>query len=157
MPDCSRGITIATVKGGRYRCYKWAAKVNGGAVRCSCPTLRDDRLDEIVVDAMEERILAPARLTTLLSSVLEISHAAEARRRSDLNHPQKAKKRIKTLALRQEREKCPVSTRSGARRSPWRTGLAPVFPVIACFTGKFAFFRPVIFSRIEISPLFTES
>ena len=96
MPDCSRGMTIATGKGGRYRYYKCAAKVNGGAARCECPTLREDRLDGIVLDAMEERILAPARLKDLLSSVLEISDTAEARRRTDLTQATKAKTRAET-------------------------------------------------------------
>ena len=100
MPGCSSGLTIATGKGGRYRYYKCAGKVNGGATRCTCPTLPEKALDDIVIDAVGQRVLQPARLKKLLSNILEVSDVADARRRADLDQARKAKTRADTALRR---------------------------------------------------------
>lgn len=100
MQRCTSGLTISTGKGGRYRYYKCASKVNGGAARCSCPTLPMKSLDDIVLRAVEDRVLAPGRLQELLSGILEISDAADARRKADLDQARKARTRCETAITR---------------------------------------------------------
>ncbi len=93
MPGCDFGLTIATGKGGRYRYYKCAGRVSGGSSRCSCPTIREETLNKLVIDAVAERVLEPDRLKKLLTHVLELSDIADARRRADLERCAKAKSR----------------------------------------------------------------
>ena len=71
MPGCSAGLTISTGRSGRYSYYKCGAKVNGGASRCGCPALPMKALDDIVLEAVEERVLEPARLQELLDAGLD--------------------------------------------------------------------------------------
>ncbi|GGI83011.1 hypothetical protein GCM10007973_19390 [Polymorphobacter multimanifer] len=96
MPGCRSGLTISTGKGGRYSYYKCASKVNGGAARCNCPTLPMKTLDDIVLRAVEDRVLDPGRLQALLSGILEISNCADARRKTDLDQARKARTRCET-------------------------------------------------------------
>lgn len=96
MPGCAAGMTISTGKGGRYNYYKCAAKVNGGAKRCTCPTLPMKALDDIVLEAVAERVLQPDRLTELLSGILDASESADTQRQEDLVQARKALTRCET-------------------------------------------------------------
>ena len=73
MPGCHHGLTITTGKGGRYSYYTCNAKANGSASRCSCKSIREEQLDELVLNELKHRILEPARLRELLVHVLEAS------------------------------------------------------------------------------------
>ena len=85
---------------GRYSYYKCASKVNGGAARCSCPTLPMKTLDDIVLRTVEDRVLEPGRLQALLSGILEISDGADAHRKTDLDQARKARTRCETATGR---------------------------------------------------------
>ena len=58
--------------------------MNGGAKRCGCKSIRQEKLDSIVLDEVIARILEPERLRELLSGVLEVSNEADARRKKEL-------------------------------------------------------------------------
>ncbi len=81
---CGAGLTIRTGKSGQYGYYVCNAKAAAGAARCGTRAIRQDALDRIVLEALLDRVLDPARLTELLSAVLERSDAADERRRADL-------------------------------------------------------------------------
>jgi site-specific DNA recombinase len=100
MPGCAAGLTISTGKGGRYSYYKCAAKVNGGTKRCTCPTLPMTALDNIVLEAVAERVLQPDRLTELLSGIVDASETADAQRQEDIIQARKALTRCETAISR---------------------------------------------------------
>ena len=81
---CGEGMTIRTGKGGRYAYYSCNGKVSAGAARCACPHIRQERLDGVVLGALESQIFEPERLKLLLSEMLEASAEADERRARDL-------------------------------------------------------------------------
>ncbi len=81
---CGEGLTIRTGKGGRYAYYSCNKKVNTSAKSCDCPNIRQERLDAVVVSALERQIFEPKRLQMLLTEMLEESAEADARRATDL-------------------------------------------------------------------------
>ena len=83
-PECTSGLTIATGKGGRYACYKCNRRVDIAGNRCSCPAIRREKLDDIVLAQIEARILEPDRLRQLLGDVLEATGEARKERAREL-------------------------------------------------------------------------
>ncbi len=87
---CGMAMTLRTGKGGRYRYYTCSTKVRQGETGCLGRTLPMDRLDRVVADHIEQRLLQPKRLEQILSSVLDrreeraerrSAHIAELRKR----------------------------------------------------------------------------
>src|SRR5690606_34662266 len=64
--------------------YACSAKINGSASRCSCKAIREEQLDDVVLEALKQRILEPARLRELLAHVIEASDEVNERRARDL-------------------------------------------------------------------------
>ena len=95
-PACGRGLTIRTGKGGRYSYYTCNAKANGSASRCSCKAIREEQLDEVVLEALKERILEPTRLRELLDHVIEASDEANERRARNLQQARAERTRAET-------------------------------------------------------------
>ena len=81
---CGAGMTIRTGKGGRYRYYSCHAKVNRGASACTCPNVRTETLDELVLDAVAERIFSDCKIEPLLQKVLDTSSDARQRKHQEL-------------------------------------------------------------------------
>ena len=84
-------MTLRTGKGGRYRYYTCSTKARQGETGCAGRTVPMHRLDTLVADHIERRLLQPARLEHILSSVLDrrqeraerrASHIAELRKRA---------------------------------------------------------------------------
>jgi site-specific DNA recombinase len=98
---CGHGMTIRTGKGGRYGYYSCNGKVNAGAARCACPHIRQDRLDGVVLSALERQIFEPERMKLLLGQMLEASVEADERRARDLTqarlHKTLAESRLRNL------------------------------------------------------------
>lgn len=67
-PECGHALTIATGKGGRYRYYRCSRRLRRGETACQGITIRDGKFEDIVIDAMAERLLRPERLQELLAS-----------------------------------------------------------------------------------------
>ena len=85
MPDCGAGMTIATGKGGRYRYYKCHAKTNRGASSCSCPNVRTEQLDKLVMSEVADRIFDQNELETLLQSVLDVSDDSRQKKLAEID------------------------------------------------------------------------
>ncbi len=98
---CGEGMTIRTGKSGSYSYYSCNGKVSAGAARCACPHVREERLDAVVLGALERQIFAPERLRMLLSEMLEASAEADERRARDLTqarlHKTQAETRLRNL------------------------------------------------------------
>lgn len=88
---CGMAMTLRTGKGGRYRYYTCSTKVRQGETGCTGRTVPMHKLDTLVADHIEQRLLQPARLERILSSVLDrrkeraerrTAHIAELRKRA---------------------------------------------------------------------------
>ncbi len=82
---CGAGMTIRTGKGGRYRYYSCHSKVNRGASSCTCPNVRAEKLDELVIDAVATRVFSTADLEPLLARVLDTSSKARQGKQLELS------------------------------------------------------------------------
>src|SRR6266705_2269223 len=89
--DCGMAMTLRTGKGGRYRYYTCSTKARQGETGCKGRTVPMHKLDTLVADHIEQRLLQPARLESILSSVLDrrkeraerrTAHIAELRKRA---------------------------------------------------------------------------
>src|SRR6266705_1298257 len=88
---CGMAMTLRTGKGGRYRYYTCSTKARQGETGCPGRTVPMEKLDTLVADHIEQRLLQPARLESILSSVLDrrkeraerrTAHIAELRKRA---------------------------------------------------------------------------
>jgi site-specific DNA recombinase len=84
-------MTLRTGKSGQYRYYTCSTKARQGDTGCKGRTVPMDKLDTLVADHIEQRLLQPARLEEILLSVLDrreerterrASHVAELRKRA---------------------------------------------------------------------------
>lgn len=70
--DCGGAMTLRTSgKKESYRYYTCCTKARQGHTGCKGRSIPTDRLEAIVVEHIEERLLAPERIVELLSGVLE--------------------------------------------------------------------------------------
>jgi len=82
--DCGGALTIRTGKSGQYRYYACSRRATRGETACPGRSIRMEKLDRSVLDALEERIVAPERLPDLLAAFLERSDESDNRRREEL-------------------------------------------------------------------------
>ncbi len=84
-------MTLRTGKSGRYRYYTCCTKARQGETGCPGRTVPMEKLDTVVAEYIEQRLLQPKRLDQLLSHVLDRrteraerrkSHIAELRKRA---------------------------------------------------------------------------
>ena len=81
---CGGGMTTSTGKSGRYKYYACSNRARSGISACKGRRISMPKLDDIVTNAIEQRVLAPDRLTELLSGWLDLSADATAARRDSL-------------------------------------------------------------------------
>ncbi len=68
---CGGAMTIRTGKGGRYRYYACSMKARQGPTACEGMAVPMDKLDDLVASHLQERLLQPERLETILATVLD--------------------------------------------------------------------------------------
>lgn len=83
---CGGAMTLRTGKGngGQYTYYTCSTKARQGKTGCEGRSIRMDKLDHLVAGHLEERLLQPKRLETILSSLLDRRHERAERRRQHL-------------------------------------------------------------------------
>ena len=88
---CGGAMTLRTGKSGRYRYYTCCTKARQGETGCPGRTVPMEKLDNLVAEYIEQRLLQPTRLEQLLSHVLDRRteraerrklHIAELRKRA---------------------------------------------------------------------------
>ncbi len=88
---CGGAMTLRTGKSGRYRYYTCCTKARQGETGCPGRTVPMEKLDSLVAEYIEQRLLQPKRLGQLLSHVLDRRteraerrklHIAELRKRA---------------------------------------------------------------------------
>nr|WP_283773445.1 zinc ribbon domain-containing protein [Altererythrobacter sp. KTW20L] len=87
MPGCGAGMTLGSGTSRskqKYYYYKCNERTNIGQ-RCKCPNVRREKLDEVVLRAIEKRILGPGRLEQLLSDVIELSDGKRGKLEQELS------------------------------------------------------------------------
>ena len=116
---CGGGMTIRTGKGGRYRYYTCNNRMNEGATSCKGRSIPMPVLDQLVLDNLEERVLAPDRLEILFrASIARLREkAADGAAKAE-----ESRKKLKTVELRLERlysalADCTVNDTAMFRRS----------------------------------------
>uniref|UniRef100_UPI00345744CA zinc ribbon domain-containing protein n=1 Tax=uncultured Sphingomonas sp. TaxID=158754 RepID=UPI00345744CA len=78
---CGGGMTASTGKSGQYQYYACSNRARAGLTVCKGRRIGRSKLDDIVLDALESKLLTPERLRDLLSGWLDHStHAVDARR-----------------------------------------------------------------------------
>ena len=82
--NCEGALTIRTGKSGRYRYYACSRRSTRGETACSGRSIRMEKLDRIVLDALERRVLHRDRLPELLAAFLEKSDQSDGKRREEL-------------------------------------------------------------------------
>ncbi|UDQ91544.1 recombinase family protein [Xanthobacter autotrophicus] len=81
---CGGAMTIRTGKGGRYRYYACSMKARQGPTACEGITVPMDKLDDLVASHLEERLLQPDRLETILATVLDRRQERSDRQREHI-------------------------------------------------------------------------
>ena len=82
--NCGGAMTIRTGKSGRYRYYACSIKARQGETGCKGRSIPMDKLDDMVVNHIEDRLLDPARLEKLLGSILGRREDQAERRREHI-------------------------------------------------------------------------
>jgi len=77
-------MTLRTGKSGRYRYYTCCTKARQGETGCPGRTVPMEKLDNLVAEYIEQRLLLPERLERLLSHVLDRRTERAERRRSHI-------------------------------------------------------------------------
>ena len=81
---CGGAMTIRTGKGGRYRYYACSTKARQGPTACEGMAVPMDKLDDLVASHLEERLLQPERLETILATVLDRRQERSERQREHI-------------------------------------------------------------------------
>jgi site-specific DNA recombinase len=88
---CGGAMTLRTGKGGRYRYYTCSIKARQGETGCKGRSIPMGKLDDLVAEHLEKRLLQPDRLEVILASLLDrrqerterrSEHIAELNKRS---------------------------------------------------------------------------
>ena len=77
-------MTIRTGKGGRYRYYACSMKARQGPTACEGMAVPMDKLDDLVASHLEDRLLQPERLETILAAVLDRRQERSERQREHI-------------------------------------------------------------------------
>jgi site-specific DNA recombinase len=81
---CGGAMTIRTGKGGRYRYYACSMKARQGPTGCSGMAVPMDKLNDLVASHLEDRLLQPERLETILATVLDRRQERSERQREHI-------------------------------------------------------------------------
>ena len=81
---CGGAMTIHTGKGGRYRYYACSMKARQGPTACEGMAVPMDKLDDLVASHLEDRLLQPERLETILAAVLDRRQERSERQREHI-------------------------------------------------------------------------
>uniref|UniRef100_UPI000225F730 recombinase family protein n=1 Tax=Paracoccus sp. TRP TaxID=412597 RepID=UPI000225F730 len=84
---CGGAMTLRTGRGSAgdtYRYYTCSTKARQGKTGCASRTIPMDKLDDLIADHMEERLLQPERLITILGSLRDRRQDRTERRREQL-------------------------------------------------------------------------
>src|SRR6266849_6815083 len=82
---CGKAMTLRTGKSGRYRYYTCSTKARQGETGCKGRTVPMDKLDRVVADHIEHRLLQPKRLEQILATILDRREERAERRTAHIS------------------------------------------------------------------------
>jgi Sec-independent protein translocase protein TatA len=97
---CGHGMALVTGKGGRYRYYKCVSRHSQGNHACTSGNLPMEKLDELVLAQLADKVFAPERLQVTMTELrkrIKASKNGQQERISELN------RQIKKTEERQSR------------------------------------------------------
>ncbi|CAG4883405.1 conserved protein of unknown function [Georgfuchsia toluolica] len=66
---CGGSLTLATGKGGRYKYYKCTSRQNKGNHACASGNLPMEKLDDLVLCQLADKVFAPTRLQAMMTAL----------------------------------------------------------------------------------------
>ena len=93
---CGSRLRIQTGKSGAYRYYKCGKRSDAGKSVCEGCSISMDKLDELVLETLLDRTLAPERLDQLLTPLVERAGHHQRERQNRLKGLKKDRGEIKT-------------------------------------------------------------
>ena len=97
---CGAGMTLTTGYGGRYHYYKCTNRINKGNQVCSSGNIPMEKMDELILKAMSEKVFTPERVAAMLKELQD--RLNKSRLQNDL-HLQTLKKELDDLKNRMDR------------------------------------------------------
>ena len=97
---CGAGMTLSTGKGGRYRYYKCTNRRNKGNHACSSSNIPMDKLDELVIASLADKILASDRLHVMMAELRKRIRDSKDNKQERINE---LNRQLKQLDERQQR------------------------------------------------------
>jgi site-specific DNA recombinase len=91
---CGSRMRLRTGKGGQYRYYTCAGAADKGKSACKGYSIPEATLDGIVLDAFEQRILDPDRLTDVLANLTERATGSRSRMQDSLKALNKERREV---------------------------------------------------------------
>ena len=99
-PHCGGGMTLRTGKSGRYRYYTCSTAATKGKRACQGRSIPMDRLDDLVIAALEKRLLKPERLREVLTG---LAQRIKERQASSLESESELTKELRAVEKKIER------------------------------------------------------
>ena len=91
--ECGAAMTQATGKSGKYRYYKCSARMAKAGVVCKSRNLPMEKFDDLILDAIAERVFSPERLYVMMAELRKTvrdSQESGQERVNELNRQVKA-------------------------------------------------------------------
>ncbi len=92
---CNSRMKIQTGKSGAYKYYKCAKRADGGNAVCTGCSMRMEKLDDLVMNSVLDRTLAPNRLDELLTPLVERANDRQKLHRDKIRSLKSDKREIK--------------------------------------------------------------
>ena len=97
---CGAGMTLATGKGGKYRYYKCQSRIAKGNGTCDSGNLPMEKLDELVLKALAEKVFTPKRLKSMITGAQKHLRSSQSEHDAQLKQLKAA---LNDLTARSER------------------------------------------------------
>ena len=93
---CGAGMTLMTGKGGKYRYYKCNTRIGQHAKACTTPAIPTEKLDNLVLTALADKVLTPERLKAMLKELKAQLEASRGKQSAALQSMQRELNELET-------------------------------------------------------------
>ena len=97
---CGGSMTLVTGKGGKYRYYKCTSRQNQGNHACTSANLPMEKLDDLVLEQLAQKVFAKERLQTLMAELRKRIKGSKDEQQERINE---INRQIKKTEERQQR------------------------------------------------------
>ncbi len=93
---CGAGMTLMTGKGGKYRYYKCNTRIGQHSKACTTPAIPTEKLDNLVLTALADKVLTPERLKAMLKELQAQLEASRGKQGSAVQAMQRELNELET-------------------------------------------------------------